>query len=123
MNSTKGTAHCYDFDTQSSCCGTCHKLKDESTPSVFGLYSIRLFNNLISFGTMSLGWFIVEIKGQLIRASKFRFKPVPENLFCLETVKTLAKLPILWYFIWVFTVCQITSVFPVVKGSYKLLNN
>ena len=34
MNSTKGTAHCYEFTTQSSCCGTCHKLKDESTPSM-----------------------------------------------------------------------------------------
>ena len=55
MNSTKGTAHCYDFDTQSSCCGTCHKLKDESTPSKFGLFSICFINNLIFFGTTDQG--------------------------------------------------------------------
>lgn len=64
MNSTRGTAHCYDFSTQSLCCSTCHQLKDESTPNcLYGdtnpNYCKSLLNDSLGIGNC------YDLKGQI----------------------------------------------------------
>ena len=59
--------------------------------------------------TVKSGWSIIYIEGsKIIIPKNIIFLSLNDDFVLLQTVQTLMKCCIKWYFIWVFTVCEST---------------